>query len=173
MSTPSAVVPAAHTIPVGLGEVAAQHVDAAEPLVAHGLGSCIALCLFDPISKVAGLAHVVLPGSDPQNVPNGKFAGSALPALLKAMASLGGACDPRRLEARLAGGAHVLAIGSTGSLPRIGDENAKAVKAALSAASVRLVAEDVGGGKGRTVWFHPRDGGRIRVRTVGGAEREL
>ncbi|MBV8717079.1 MAG: chemotaxis protein CheD [Chloroflexi bacterium] len=165
-----AAIPQGQSIPVGLGEVAVQKVDSAEPLVAHGLGSCIALCLFDPVNKVAGLAHVVLPGSDPQNAPNGKFAGSALPALLQAMARLGGASDPRRLQARLAGGAHVLAIGGTGSLPRIGDKNAEAVKAALAAASVPVMAEDCGGGKGRTVWFHPRDNGRIRVRTVGGTE---
>ena len=165
--------PQGQTIPVGLGEVAVQRVDADQPLVAHGLGSCIALCLYDPISKLAGLAHVVLPGTDPHNAPNGKFAGSALPALLQAMARLGGATDPRRMQARLAGGAHVLAIGGTGSLPRIGDKNAEAVMAALAAASVRVMAADVGGGKGRTVWFHPRDGGRIRVRTVGGAEVEL
>jgi chemotaxis protein CheD len=169
----AAAIPSVQTIPVGLGEVAVQRADAAEPLVAHGLGSCIALCLFDPISKVAGLAHVVLPGTDPENAPNAKFAGSALPALLQAMARHGAATDPRRLQARLAGGAHVLAIGGTGGLPRIGDQNAEAVKAALAAASVPIVAEDVGGGKGRTVWFHPRDGGRIRVRTVGGAEIQL
>jgi|SRR5579859_2147956 len=165
--------PQGQSIPVGLGEVAVQRVDADQPLVAHGLGSCIALCLYDPISKVAGLAHIVLPGNDPQNAPNGKFAGNALPALLQAMAKLGGAADPKRLHARIAGGAHVLAIGGTGSLPRIGDKNAEAVKAALAAASVKVLAADIGGGKGRTVWFHPRDGGRIRVRTVGGAEVEL
>lgn len=166
--------PQEQSIPVGLGEVAVQHVDADQPLVAHGLGSCIALCLYDPITRLAGLAHVVLPGNDPQNAPNGKFAGSALPALLQAMAAkVGGAVDPKRMQARLAGGAHVLAGGSSGSLARIGEKNAEAVKAALAAASVQVIAADVGGGKGRTVWFHPRDGGRIRVRTVGGPEVEL
>jgi chemotaxis protein CheD len=168
-----AAIPSVQTIPVGLGEVKVTHADDPEPLVAHGLGSCIAVCLFDPRSKVAGLAHVVLPGSDPANAPNGKFAGSALPALLKAMGKRGATTDPRRLQARLAGGAHVLSIGGAGSLPRIGDKNAEAVKAALAAASLPVMAEDLGGGKGRTVWFHPRDGGRIRVRMVGGAEREL
>jgi len=169
-----AAVPATpQSIPVGLGEVKVTRLEAVEPLVAHGLGSCIAVCMFDPVSKVAGLAHVVLPGSDPTNSPNGKFAGSALPALMQAMRRAGGAADPRRYQARLAGGAHVLAIGGTGSLPRIGDKNAEAVKAALAAASVPVVAEDVGGGNGRTVWFHPRDGGRIRVRTVGGPAVQL
>jgi chemotaxis protein CheD len=166
-------IPSSQSIPVGLGEVKVTRADTSEPLVAHGLGSCIAVCLFDPVSKVAGLAHVVLPGNDPTNAPNGKFAGNALPALMQALTRVGGASDPRRYQARLAGGAHVLAIGGAGSLPRIGDKNAEAVKAALAAASVPVIAEDVGGGKGRTVWFHPRDNGRIRVRTVGGVEVQL
>ncbi len=167
-----AVVAPAQSIPVGLGEVAVTRHDAV-PLVAHGLGSCIALCLFDPVSKVAGLAHVVLPGRDPADAPNGKFAESALPALLQALQKVGGTADPRRYQARLAGGAHVLAIGGSGSLPRIGDKNVEAVKAALAAASVPLVGEHVGGGKGRTVWFDPRDNGRIRVRTIGGTEEHV
>jgi chemotaxis protein CheD len=159
------------TTPVGLGEIGVARYDS-DPLVAHGLGSCIALCLFDPVSKVAGLAHVVLPGRDPADAPNGRFAGSALPALLAALAKVGGASDPRRYQARLAGGAHVLAQGgnSSGSLPRIGDKNVEAVRAALAEACVPVVGEHVGGGTGRTVWFDPKDNGRIRVRTIGGAE---
>jgi chemotaxis protein CheD len=168
-------VPAAAGSPitVGLGEVGATRADTTAHLVAHGLGSCIALCLFDPLNKVAGLAHVVLPGSDPADRPNAKFAGSALPALLQALEAIGGATDPRRYHARLVGGAHVLVGGGAGRLPRIGDMNAGAVKAALAAAAVPIVAEDVGGGSGRTVWFDPRDGGRIRVRTAGGSEVSL
>jgi chemotaxis protein CheD len=157
------------SIPVGLGEVCVTRADAV-PLVAHGLGSCIALCLFDPVSKVAGLAHVVLPGSDPSNAPNAKFAGSALPALVEAMHRAGGARDPRRYQARLAGGAHVLALDGS---PRIGDQNLSAVRAALAAAEVPVIAEHVGGGRGRTVWFDPRDNGRIRVRTIGEAEVQV
>jgi chemotaxis protein CheD len=156
-------------ITVGLGEVAVTRANAPKRLVAHGLGSCVALCLFDPQSQVAGLAHVVLPGNDPTDRPNARFAGNALPALLQALAEVGGSSDPRRYQARLAGGAHVLACG----LPRIGDRNVEAVRTALARAAVPILAEDVGGGRGRTVWVDPRDGGRIRVRTVGGAERHL
>jgi chemotaxis protein CheD len=160
------------SIPVGLGEVCVTRADT-RPLVAHGLGSCIALCLFDPVNKVGGLAHVVLPGTDPKNAPNATFAGSALPALMEALHQAGGASDPRRYQARLAGGAHVLDSDAAGSLPRIGDQNVEAVKAALAAAAVPLVAEHVGGQRGRTVWFDPRDNGRIRVRTIGEAAVEL
>jgi chemotaxis protein CheD len=163
---------AAQSISVGLGELAVTRTDA-EPLVARGLGSCIALCLFDPAARVAGLAHVVLPGKDPFDEPNPKFAGSALPALIAALHEVGGAADPRRYEARLAGGAHVLTMGGSASLPRIGDKNLEAVRAALAAACVPVVAEHVGGGRGRTVWFDARDNGRIRVRTIGGAEESI
>jgi len=156
-------------ITVGLGEVAATRFDDSEHLVAHGLGSCVALCLFDPLARVAALAHVVLPGNDPSDLPNARFAGNALPALLGALAAIGGAQDPRCYQARLAGGAHVVAA----RLPLIGDKNVEAVKAALAHAGVPIYAEDVGGRRGRTVWVDPRDNGKIRVRTVGGAEHQL
>ena len=155
-------------ISVGLGEVAATRADMPEQLVAHGVGSCIAVCLFDPISRVAGLAHVVLPGSDPTNRPNARFAGTALPALLDALGKMGGAREARRYQARLAGGAHVLATG--GRSRTIGDQNLDAVRSALAAAAIPILASDVGGDCGRTVWFDPRDEGKIRVRRVGGAE---
>ena len=156
-------------IPVGLGEVAAAGPGSeCGELVAHGLGSCVAVCLFDPLNRVAGLAHVVLPGSDPFDRPNARFAGTALPALLEALVAVGGSNELRRYKARLAGGANVLTGAS--SLPRIGALNLVAVRAALASADICVVAEDVGGGRGRTVWFDPRDGGRIRVRSIGGAE---
>lgn len=162
-------------ISVGLGELAVARADQAKKtrLVAHGLGSCVAICLYDRASTVAGMAHVVLPGADPAGEPNAKFAQSALPALFDAMSAGGAGKDVRRYQARLAGGARILAIGGSGSLPRIGDKNVEAVKEALSAAGVPVVAEDTGGGKGRTVWFDPHDAGLIRVRTVGSEERHI
>lgn len=155
----------ADAIAVGLGEVGATRADGQGSLVAHGLGSCVALCLFDPDTRVAGMAHVVLPGYDPRHRPNARFAGSALPALLESLAAIGGSEDPRRYQARLAGGARVLAIG-----PRIGDQNVEAVRIALAKADVPIYGEHLGGENGRTVWFDPSDGGRIRVRIVGRGE---
>src|ERR1700674_3974760 len=82
---------------VGLGEarVIKGLTQPMETLVAYGLGSCVAICLFDATSKVVGMAHVVLPGADPAGAPNAKYARSALPALISKMQSLG-AGDPRR-----------------------------------------------------------------------------
>ncbi len=163
-------------IAVGLGEARALRAHPAtegQSLVAYGLGSCVAICLFDPGLNVAGMAHVVLPGADPTGAPNPKFARSALPALLALMRGEGASADPRRYIVKLAGGAQVLAIGGTGSLPRIGDQNARAVQEALEAVGMSVHAADLGGGRGRTVWLDPRDGGHIRVRSVGSGEHRL
>src|SRR5919202_1383890 len=162
---------------VGLGEAKVLKADDRngqdECLVAYGLGSCVAICLWDPASRVAAMAHVVLPGADPTGTPNPKFARSALPALVSLMQREGAGPDPRRYVARLAGGAEVLAIGGSGKLPRIGEQNANAVRDALEAAGVPIEAAELGGTRGRSVWFDAREGGRIRVRAVGSTERYL
>src|SRR5919204_6448766 len=153
-STPGAKV-------VGLGEAKALKADDGagqeECLVAYGLGSCVAICLWDPATRVAAMAHVVLPGADPSGAPNPKFARSALPALVLLMQREGAGPDPRRYVARLAGGAEVLAIGGTGRLPRIGEQNAVAVRESLEAAGVAIQGTELGGTRGRSVWFDPRE----------------
>jgi len=171
----AAVSPELESVAVGLGELAVARAGSAKKrqLVAHGLGSCVAICLWDQGTSVAGMAHVVLPGSDPHGKPNARFALSALPALFEAMTAGGASPDTRKYQARLAGGARILAIDGSGSLPRIGDKNVEAVREALSAAGVKIVAEDTGGGQGRTVWFDPSDDGRIRVRAIGAPERQI
>jgi len=163
-------------IAVGLGEAhvaSARASDNARRLVAYGLGSCIALCLWDPHSELAAMAHIVLPGEDPSGSPNPKYAQSALPALFKLMRANGASADQRKYVARLAGGAQVLKLGGSGSLPRVGDQNAQAIQAALADAGVRVHAHDLGGTQGRSVWFDPCEGGRIRVRAIGQPDHYL
>jgi chemotaxis protein CheD len=160
---------------VGLGEakVLRDQPGLDDALVAYGLGSCVAICLWDPAARVAGMAHVVLPGADPSGAPNAKFARSALPALIARMQGQGAGSDPRRFIARLAGGAQVLQLGGSGNLPRVGEQNGRAVREVLAAAGVTLKAHDLGGSKGRSVWFDPREDGQIRVRAIGSSDRYL
>jgi len=160
---------------VGLGEAKVLKADdrTDDALVAYGLGSCVALCLWDPTTKVAGMAHVVLPGADPTGLPNAKFARSALPALVSLMQAHGAGRDARRFVAKLAGGAQVLKLGGSGTLPRVGDQNARAVQEVLAEAGVSVEALDLGGSKGRSVWFDPRERGQIRVRAIGSTDRYL
>jgi chemotaxis protein CheD len=160
---------------VGLGEakVLKAHPDTEDSLVAYGLGSCVVMCLWDPESKVAGMAHVVLPGEDPTGAPNAKFARSALPALLALMQAAGATADPRRMVARLVGGAQMLSMDAARSWSRVGDANAQALREVLADAGVYIEAQDLGGSLGRSVWFDPRDRGQIRVRAIGSTDRYL
>ncbi len=159
---------------VGLGEArvlkAGPSLAQDDALVTFGLGSCVALCLWDGEAAIAGMAHVVLPGVDPQGAPNPKFARSALPALMSLMRAQGATTDPRRLVARLAGGAQVLVMDTAQGIARIGEANAQAVVEVLTAAGVAIAGTDLGGAQGRSVWFDPRQGGRIRVRAIGSAD---
>jgi chemotaxis protein CheD len=162
------MAPTASAIAVGLGDLC---VSKSEDLVAYSLGSCVGLCLWDPVSKVAAMAHVVLPAAPVGSVATpGKFGDTALPAMLTALERAG--AQKHRLQCRIAGGAAVLTLGGGGSLPKIGDRNVEAVKAALSKVNIRILGEQTGGNQGRTVRLEPQSG-RVLVRTVRGTEVEL
>lgn len=157
-------------IPVGLGELKA----AREPsvrLVCYGLGSCIGVTAYDSRRGVAALAHVVLPDSNlaRRSGSPGRFADTALPALLEAVERLGGRRE--NLAVKLVGGARVLRFGPSAQLD-IGARNIDAVRLALSRLGLHPVAEDIGGNHGRTVHLLAEDG-RVVVSTVGRGEREL
>jgi chemotaxis protein CheD len=116
-----------------------------EELVARGLGSCIGLALIDRLSGVAGMAHIVLPESNGSDAEPGKFADTALPAMLAQMQNSGAVT--RRLEAVLAGGARMFELGEMD----IGARNAAAVKAGLARAGLKIRAAATGGNRGRTL----------------------
>ena len=156
------------SVAVGLGDLFTAKTG---ELVAYSLGSCVAICLYDAPARVAAMAHVVLPAAPgrAQTTP-GKYADTAVPALLDALKQQGASLF--RLRCKIAGGAAVLAIGGGGSLPNIGQRNVEAVKAALAKANVRVQAEQTGGNQGRTVRLDAATG-RVLVRTVRGTEGEL
>jgi len=162
------IATAPSVIAVGLGDL---FVSTSEDLVAYSLGSCVGICLWDPITMVAAMAHVVLPTAPagPVALP-GKFGDTAVPALLSALDRAG--AEKFRLHCKIAGGAAVLAIGGGGSLPKIGDRNVESVKAALAKVNIRILGEQTGGNQGRTVRLEPPSG-RVLVRTVRGTEIQL
>jgi len=158
------------SIAVGLGEVKVSRADD-DVIVALGLGSCIAICAYDHEAGVAGIAHVVLPESSTANADTpGKFADTAVPALVNHMRTLG--ASPNRLSVAIAGGAAVFSFGGTSPRLDVGVRNAAAVEDALRKGGLRVVARDVGGKTGRTVRLMVGTG-EIRVKTIGQGEREL
>lgn len=160
-----------HLIPLGLGDLAASR-DPSEVLVCYGLGSCVGVALVDPVAGAAGMAHVVLPSSELARgeVESGRFADTAVPALVEALTALGAA--RYRLVAKIAGGSRVLRAIPTGSTLDIGTRNVQAVRQVLEELRIPLAAEDTGGNHGRTVQLFVASG-QLRVSTVGRGEKVL
>jgi chemotaxis protein CheD len=129
-----------------------------------GLGSCVAIALYDPHARIGGLAHVMLPdsahGADDRL---GRFAPTAVPRLIELMEAAGARSS--EVFARIAGGAAMFAELMSSASARLGERNVAAVKAALQQAGVPLHGEDVGGTFGRSVFFDANDGSLI-IRVV-------
>lgn len=117
-----------------------------------GLGSCVGVTLFDPLLKLAGLAHVMLPSSSiaREGALNiAKYADTAVPELVSKLSALG--ASQSRLVAKMAGGSQMFTFAGTGDSMRIGPRNVESCKAMLSQLGIPLLAEDTGGNYGRTI----------------------
>jgi len=150
-----------------LVRVADWAVDAGDvALVTLGLGSCVAMALYDAETRTGGLAHLLLPtpslARDRSNP--GRFAETVLPLLLGRMAAAG--AERGRITARLVGGASMFGSGAATPGPlAMGERNVVAARQVLAAAQVPVVGEEVLKNHGRSVYFF-LDDGRVEVRTV-------
>lgn len=140
---------------------------APDGLTTLGLGSCVGIALRDPVLKVGGLAHVMLPDSTAirggsSNIP--KFADTGIEELVRRMEALG--AKRSRMTAKLAGGATMFATQSKSDLVKIGERNVMASKEKLAELKIPILAEDTGKNYGRTVIFYPETGDYI-IRAVG------
>lgn len=135
-------------------------------LTTLGLGSCVGIALYDPINKVAGLAHVMLPDSTQiQNNSNqAKFADTAINKLLNDMIRLG--AKKNLLKAKIAGGAQMFAFNSTNENMRIGDRNVESTLKILRQEAIPVIGRDTGNNYGRTVELYAEDG-RFLIKTIG------
>lgn len=141
-------------------------------LISYGLGSCVGIALYDPMVKVGGLAHIMLPDSkQARSAENpAKFADTALPLMLDEIIKMGAAKS--RIIAKIAGGAQMFTFANATDIMRVGERNAEAVKMVLKRLDIRIVAEDTGGNYGRTVELK-LDTGIYRVKTIDKGEKEL
>lgn len=137
-----------------------------------GLGSCIGIALYDKSTKVAGLAHIMLPDSTQfkSNANPMKFADLAIPMLIEKMEKQG--CIKRNIVAKIAGGASMFNFSDKSIVSDIGKRNGEAVKKSLRDESIRIVAEQTGGNKGRTMILRANDGSVI-LKVVGQGIIEL
>ncbi len=136
-------------------------------LTTLGLGSCVAIALYDRKQKIGGLAHIMLPSSKniKRNENKAKFADTAVEYLIEKMESLG--ADINDITAKIAGGAQMFAFkNKNNDLLRIGERNVAATLKALEEAKIPVIAQDTGGNYGRTVELYTEDG-TLLIKTIG------
>ena len=141
-------------------------------LVTVGLGSCVAILLHDPVARVGGLAHVLLPSPalSRQDANPAKFPQTAIPRLLELMGQQG--AKVRRVTARLAGGASMFASLAAPGTIQMGERNLVACRQTLHQQGVALTGQATGGDYGRTVRLWVMDG-RVEVSTVARGTHDL
>lgn len=139
-------------------------------IIAEGLGSCIALCLYDALQGVGGMAHILLPSSSEYKSRKGVvfspylYADTAIDALLKELR-----CQNRtplpNIVAKIVGGARMFPV-YNGTGTAIGEQNVTQIRHILKKRFVPLVGEDVGGSHGRSAEFYVHSG-KIIVTVIG------
>ncbi len=144
---------AAHAIAIGAGVITTV-----------GLGSCVAIVLYDAATRTGGLAHVLLPSElvGRGDGSRAKYASTAVPMLLAEIRDAGAG---RGVTARIAGGASMFAALLLSGGTNMGERNVEATLRALELAGVPLVAQDTGGDYGRSVALDVHTG-RVAVRSL-------
>ena len=124
-------------------------------LITYALGSCIGICLHDPMLKLGALIHIMLPVNMETNRTNTmKYADTGLRETLRQMEAMG--ARRARITAKIAGGAKMFETGA--SLGNIGQRNIESVHLNLKKEGIRLLKEDVGGSVARTLLFDVNSG---------------
>jgi chemotaxis protein CheD len=125
------------------------------PLIlrACGLGSCLAVGLYDPQSRLGGLGHMLLP-SHPEDNPlgaAGKYVDIGITRMVDELVEAGARRDG--LVAKIAGGANMFESIYQTLINSIGARNARSARETLARLAIPLAGEEVGGNRGRTVEF--------------------
>jgi len=160
---PLALSRRAKSIAVGIGELVVTD-DPNTVLSVPALGSCVAVCLWDPRAQVAGLLHFLLPDSashaERARAQPGAFADTGIPLLFETAYAYG--LQKGRAVVRLAGGAEIARLG--GDLESIGKRNVLAARRLLWRNGVFIDTEVTGGLAPRSVYLLAADG-RLDVKT--------
>jgi chemotaxis protein CheD len=140
-------------------------------LITYALGSCIAVAIYDPAAKVAGLLHYMLPDSSldatKAKANPGMFADTGIPLLFKSCYNLG--ASKKRIIVKIAGGASIL---DNTNYFRIGEKNIMAMRQIFWRNEVFIDKEDTGQNYNRTIRLNVANG-RMLVKSSSGTTKEL
>lgn len=136
-----------------------------DKLVTLGLGSCVGLVIYDPVSKISGMIHIMLPTAPKGTVVTNKnkFADTGIIELIRLLVAQG--ASRRRLVAKAAGGAHMFNALYNNDVINVGQRNVEMCQKMLKENSISIVAEDTGGCSGRSIEFCCENS-KLEVRTV-------
>lgn len=115
------------------------------------LGSCVSACMHDPVLRIGGMNHFLLPGHDPRNGDSSRYGARSMQELVNALLRKG--ANRNRLEVWLFGGANVL-----GTKTGIGAANGAFATEFVRTEGFVLRGSDLGGTRGRRLRFHPATG---------------
>ena len=132
-----------------------------------GLGSCVGVTLYDPITKIGGMLHLMLSDSTrfayTNNINRAKFADTGIRDMYDKLIELG--ASKSNIVAKIAGGAQMFEIKEGNDLLNIGDRNIEATRKTLEELQIEILGEDVGATYGRTIELD-LDNGNLKVMTV-------
>jgi chemotaxis protein CheD len=160
------------TTNIGMGELVVSK-DPSDVLACIGLGSCIAMCIWDPVARMGGVAHMLLPTSRSNAEMMGspaKYITLGVPNLINKMVKNG--ASRHNLIVKITGGARMLNIPGENNILDIGQRNITEVRAVMKRENVPILSEDVGGTSGRSIQLFI-DTGKILVRSLAGRSIEL
>ena len=145
------------TVTLVIGDVYAT----ADPCILHTvLGSCVAACLYDPVTRASAMCHFLLPSTEHDDAASSAYGVYALERLINGCMAAGG--DKRRMRVKVFGGGYLLAMGD--AVRRIGDMNSTFVREFFEREHIPIVAQSLGRPEAIHVWFDTRNG-EVKVAT--------
>ncbi|MDW7971982.1 MAG: chemotaxis protein CheD [Thermodesulfovibrio sp.] len=128
------------------------------------LGSCVAVCLWDEETKMGGMNHYLLPLWNGEGVPTPKYGNVAIPKLIGKFQDRG--IEPKRLKAKIFGGANLLSGQNKEKISLIGERNIEIALEMLEKYKIPIISYDVGGNTGRKIIMNTYNF-EIRLKRIG------
>lgn len=147
---------------IHVGEI---HIGARPTEISTVLGSCIAVCIYDPVEQIGGMNHYLLPLWNSNGLQSPKYGNISIPKLIESMENLG--CERRNMQAKVFGGANVIEMKNIDMM--IGRKNILIAEEILKEYKIPIVAKDVGGERGRRIAMQS-DTGKIFLKYTKNSE---
>ena len=132
------------------------------------LGSCVAACMYDPVMRVGGMNHFLLPGEQGEgnSAHATRYGVHLMELLINGLLNLG--ASRKHLRAKLFGGANTVR-----GIAHIGTSNAKFAKGFLERENIEFVGGSLGGERGRRIKFWPTSGKAMQMFVAGPSEEHV